>query len=61
MGNENGAGKPRKDVHPLMPQDAFLEVSEAGVCHEPEDLLVHGDYLEEPWIVNIDPSAGNEK
>ena len=44
-GNENGAGKPRKDVHPLVPQNALLEVREAGVRHKPEDLLVHGDDL----------------
>lgn len=44
-GNENGAGKARRDVHPLVPWDAFLEVGEANVSHEPEDLLVHGDDL----------------
>ena len=44
-GNESGAGKVRRDVHPLVPQDALLKVGEAGVCHESEDLLVHGDDL----------------
>ena len=29
-----------------MPQDALLEMGEAGVRHEAEDLLVHGDNLE---------------
>jgi hypothetical protein len=28
-----------------VPQNALLEVREAGVRHEPEDLLVHGDDL----------------
>jgi hypothetical protein len=39
-------GNPRKDVHPFVPQDALLKVGEAGVRHEAEDLLVHGDDLE---------------
>src|SRR6266849_6245041 len=43
--NESGAGKLTRDVHPLVPEDALLKVGEAGVCHESEDLLVHGDDL----------------
>jgi hypothetical protein len=38
-------GKENKDVHPLMPEDAFFKVGEPGVSDEPEDLLVHGDDL----------------
>ena len=38
-------GKRERRVHPLVPQDALLKVGEAGVRHESEDLLVHGDDL----------------
>jgi hypothetical protein len=34
-----------EDVHPLVPQNALLEVGEASVGYESEDLFVHGDDL----------------
>jgi hypothetical protein len=34
-----------EDVHPLVPQNTLLEVGEASVGYEPEDLFVHGDDL----------------